>query len=90
MTYQAFMNKLDTLFSGANSQENTYKTLKIIYILAYRTGMRINEILGLRVRDIEGLSCLSVWIQPYGSKRKETYINLKQIVLNAKSLYIAY
>ena len=52
--------------------------------------MRINEILGLRVRDIEGLSRLSVWIQPYGSKRKETYINLKQIVLNAKFLCIAY
>ncbi len=28
LTYQAFMNKLDTLFSGANSQENTYKILK--------------------------------------------------------------
>ena len=90
LTYQAFMNKLDVLFAGSDSQENTYKTLKIIYILAYRTGMRINEILGLRVRDIEGLSCLSVWIQPYGSKRKETYINLKQIVLNAKFLCIAY
>lgn len=77
LTYQAFMNKLDTLFSGANSQENTYKTLKIIYILAYRTGMRINEILGLRVRDIEGLSCLSVWIQPYGSKKKGNLHQLK-------------
>jgi integrase len=71
------MNKLDTLFSGANSQENTYKILKIIYILAYRTGMRINEILGLRVRDIEGLSCLSVWIQPYGSKKKGNLHQLK-------------
>lgn len=77
LTYQAFMNKLDTLFSGPNSQENTYKTLKIIYILAYRTGMRINEILGLRVRDIEGLSCLSVWIQPYGSKKKGNLHQLK-------------
>ncbi|WP_180025037.1 tyrosine-type recombinase/integrase [Acinetobacter sp. YH1901134] len=77
LTYQAFMNKLDTLFSGANSQENTYKTLKIIYILAYRTGMRINEILGLRVRDIEGLSCLSVWIQPYGSKKQGNLHQLK-------------
>ncbi len=77
LTYQAFMNKLNTLFSGANSQENTYKILKIIYILAYRTGMRINEILGLRVRDIEGLSCLSVWVQPYGSKKKGNLHQLK-------------
>lgn len=77
LTYQAFMDKLDALFAGSDSQENTYKTLKIIYILAYRTGMRINEILGLRVRDIEGLSHLSVWIQPYGSKKQGNLHPLK-------------
>lgn len=74
LTYLAYMNKLDTLYA---SEENTYKMLKIIYILAYRTGMRINEILGLRVRDIEGLTCLSVWIQPYGSKKKGNLHELK-------------
>lgn len=77
LTYQAFMNKLDTLFTGSDSQENTYKILKIIYILAYRTGMRINEILGLRVQDIEGSSSLSIWIQPYGSKKQGNLHQLK-------------
>lgn len=76
-TYHAFMNKLDALFTGSNIEENTYKTLKIIYILAYRTGMRINEVLGLRVRDIEGLTHFSVWIQPYGSKRQGNLHPLK-------------
>lgn len=76
-TYKAFINKLDILFAGVYSQENTYNMLKIIYILAYRTGMRINEILGLRVRDIEGTIHLSVWIQPYGSKRQGNLHQLK-------------
>ena len=77
LTYQAFMDKLDALFIGSDSQENMHKILKIIYILAYRTGMRINEILGLRARDIEGLSRLSVWVQPYGSKKQGNLHQLK-------------
>ncbi|WP_410487659.1 tyrosine-type recombinase/integrase [Acinetobacter baumannii] len=77
LTYQALMSKLDALFTNTNIKENHYKTLKIIYILAYRTGMRINEILGLRVRDIEGLINLSVWIQPYGSKKQGNLHELK-------------
>lgn len=39
--------------------------------------MRINEILGLRVRDIEGLTNLSLWIQPYGSKKQGNLHKLK-------------
>jgi integrase len=74
LTYQAYMNKLNVLYA---SEGSTYNILKIIYILAYRTGMRINEILGLRVRDIEGLTCLSVWIQPYGSKKQGNLHQLK-------------
>lgn len=76
-TYKAFMHQLETLFAGKYIEENTYRSLKIIYILAYRTGMRINEILSLRVRDIEGLSCLSVWIQPYGSRKQGNLHQLK-------------
>lgn len=45
--------------------------LKIIFILAFRTGMRINEILGLRVKDIEGPACTSIWIRPYRSSQQE-------------------
>lgn len=77
LTFQAFMNKLDALLADAYIKENDYKLLKIIYIIAYRTGMRINEILGLRIRDIEGLTDLSIWIQPYGSKKLGNLHQLK-------------
>lgn len=62
------MHKLDALFTSACIHEHHYKTLKIIYILAYRTGMRLNEILDCVYEILEGLTNLSVWIQPYGSK----------------------
>lgn len=44
---------------------------RIILILAFRTGMRINEILGLRIKDIEGPACTSLWIRPYRSGQRE-------------------
>ncbi|ESK38717.1 hypothetical protein P256_01536 [Acinetobacter nectaris CIP 110549] len=69
-TFQVILKKLDHLLHDKFISEHYYKLLKIIYILAYRTGMRINEILGLRVKDIEGLEQLSIWIQPYGSKKQ--------------------
>lgn len=56
-----------------SSQLNPHdaEMLKLIFILAFRTGMRINEILGLRVKDIEGPACTSIWIRPYRSKQHE-------------------
>ena len=77
LTFRAFINKFDHLYLQSFIDEHHYKMLKIIYILAYRTGMRINEILGLRVRDIEGLTNLSLWIQPYGSKKQGNLHKLK-------------
>jgi len=44
---------------------------RIIFILAFRSGMRINEILGLRIKDIEGPACTSLWIRPYRSGQRE-------------------
>ncbi|GAA5012364.1 hypothetical protein GCM10023206_21130 [Acinetobacter puyangensis] len=77
LTFKMFIIKLDALFTNGSIDENHYKILKIIYILAYRTGMRFNEILGLRVRDIEGMTDLSIWIQPYGSKKQGNQHKLK-------------
>jgi integrase len=59
-------------------QENAYASVEInilfqIYTIAYRTGMRINEILGLRIKDIEGNPASSIWIRPYSSKKKEDH-----------------
>jgi integrase len=39
--------------------------LSIVYTIAFRTGMRINEILGLRIKDVEGVQASSIWIRPY-------------------------
>ena len=76
-TFQVILKKLDQLLSDQFISDHHYKLLKITYILAYRTGMRINEILGLRVKDIEGLDQFSVWVQPYGSKKQGNEHQLK-------------
>ncbi len=54
--------------------------------MAYRTGMRINEILGLRVDDIQGLNQFSIWVQPYGSKKRDQHL-LERIVRNGLCLH---
>ncbi len=33
--------------------------------------MRINEILGLRIKDVEGVQASSIWIRPYRSKKQQ-------------------
>ncbi|MHA3097455.1 site-specific integrase [Acinetobacter brisouii] len=68
--FQVILKKLSQLLHDQSISDHHYRLLKIIYILAYRTGMRINEILGLRVKDIEGLDQFSIWVQPYGSKKQ--------------------
>lgn len=45
--------------------------LSIVYTIAFRTGMRINEILGLRIKDVEGVQASSIWIRPYRSKKQQ-------------------
>ena len=68
--FQVILKKLNQFLHDQSISDHQYRLLKIIYILAYRTGMRINEILGLRVKDIEGLDQFSIWVQPYGSKKQ--------------------
>lgn len=77
LTFQVILKKLEKLLYDEFISNHHYNVLKIIYILAYRTGMRINEILGLRVKDIEGLKQFSIWIQPYGSKKQGNEHRLK-------------
>lgn len=68
-TYQILQQKLKVLTRTYAQSEHDYVMLRLIYALAYRTGMRINEILGIRLKDIEGLEDFSLWVQPYGSKK---------------------
>jgi integrase len=44
--------------------------LSIVYTIAFRQGC-INEILGLRIKDVEGVQASSIWIRPYRSKKQE-------------------
>ncbi|WP_416377022.1 tyrosine-type recombinase/integrase [Acinetobacter sp. Marseille-Q1623] len=76
-TLTLLLNTLDQQNAEHLIEHTQYQYLKLIYILAYRTGMRINEILGLRIRDVEGLEKLSIWIQPYGSKKQGNLHQLK-------------
>ena len=75
--FKVILKKFDQLLHDQFISNHQYKLLKIIYILSYRTGMRINEILGLRVKDIEGLDQYSIWVQPYGSKKQGNKHELK-------------
>lgn len=45
--------------------------LSIVYTIAFRTGMRINEILGMRIKDVEGVQASSIWRRPYHSKNQQ-------------------
>lgn len=60
----------DYVERGSFNQHDA-EMLKIILTLAFRTGMRINEILGLRIKDLEGPACTSIWIRPYRSSEQE-------------------
>jgi hypothetical protein len=33
--------------------------------------MRINEILGMRIKDVEGVQASSIWIRPYRAKHQQ-------------------
>lgn len=76
-TYKLLIQKLKVMSQLEPAEEHHYLSLRLIYTLAYRTGMRINEILGLRLKDIEGLKDFSIWIQPYGSKKLGNLQQLK-------------
>ena len=76
-TYQAFMSVLHGLMESKQFHPQRHQVLSIIYCLAYRTGLRINEILNLRIQDIEGSDSMSIWVQPYGSKQQGNLHRLK-------------
>ena len=77
LTFNMLIQKLEFQYSHKLINEHSYTVLKLIYILAIRTGMRINEILNLRINDIEGTHHLSLWVRPYGSKKQNNLHQLK-------------
>ncbi|MGN9714499.1 site-specific integrase [Acinetobacter variabilis] len=73
-TFCAVLALLPTAMHGDHFSPHDAEMFTIIFILAFRTGMRINEILGLRVKDIEGPACTSLWIRPYRSRQQEHHL----------------
>lgn len=67
----AVLDLIPTYVERDSFNQHDAEMLKIIFTLAFRTGMRINEILGLRIKDLEGPTCTSMWIRPYRSSQQE-------------------
>lgn len=73
-TFCAVLARLPSYLHQSHFSAYEAEMLSIIFTLAFRTGMRINEILGLRVKDIEGPACTSIWIRPYRSKQQQHHL----------------
>jgi len=67
----AVLDLLPAYVERDSFNQHDAEMLKIIFTLAFRTGMRINEILGLRIKDLEGPTCTSIWIRPYRTSQQE-------------------
>ena len=69
VTFQLLIKKLQQAHLQNIISQHDYENLSLIYTLAYRTGMRINEMIGLRIKDTEGLNRISLLVKPYGSEK---------------------
>lgn len=76
-TYTLLLKKLITFGQRDGWSEQFILSLQLIYTLAYRTGMRISEITGLRVADVKGKKDFSIAIRPYGSQNQGNQHDLK-------------
>ncbi len=72
-TFQYLLSQL-TQYKHSNYNAHDLEMLSIVYTIAFRTGMRINEILGMRVKDVEGVKASSIWIRPYLSKNQQHFL----------------
>ncbi|WP_442780694.1 tyrosine-type recombinase/integrase [Acinetobacter sp. PW68] len=70
---KTFKHLLVQLAHYQNSRYTVHdlEMLSIVYTIAFRTGMRINEILGMRIKDVEGIQASSMWIRPYRAKHQQ-------------------
>lgn len=78
--YHSIQDSLSTLV-GIN--EHDRETLKIIYTLAYRTGMRREEITGLNINDVEGVNCGYILIRKNKNRSLKTASANRRIPVNA-------
>lgn len=73
---EAFQHLLSQLnqYKHSNYTAHDLEMLSIVYTIAFRTGMRINEILGMRIKDVEGVKASSIWIRPYRAKNQQHFL----------------
>nr|WP_254202624.1 MULTISPECIES: tyrosine-type recombinase/integrase [unclassified Acinetobacter] len=69
-SFQQLLTKLK-FYKSPSYTAHDLEMLSIVYTIAFRTGLRINEILGMRIKDVEGVEASSIWIRPYRSKNQE-------------------
>ncbi len=72
-TFQHLLNQLSQ-YKNSSYTAHDFEMLSIVYTIAFRTGMRINEILGMRVKDVEGVKASSIWIRPYRAKHQQHFL----------------
>lgn len=68
--FQQMLARLE-YYKSPSYTAHDLEMLSIVYTIAFRTGMRINEILGLRIKDVEGVQASSIWIRPYRAKHQQ-------------------
>ena len=68
--FQQMLARLE-YYKSPSYTAHDLEMLSIVYTIAFRTGMRINEILGMRIKDVEGIQASSIWIRPYRAKHQQ-------------------
>ena len=68
--FQQILARLE-YYKSPSYTAHDLEMLSIVYTIAFRTGMRINEILGMRIKDVEGIQATSIWIRPYRAKHQQ-------------------
>ena len=72
-TFQHLLSQLNQ-YKNSDYTIHDLEMLSIVYTIAFRTGMRINEILGMRIKDVEGVKASSIWIRPYRAKHQQHFL----------------
>lgn len=72
-TFQYLFSQLSQ-YKHSSYTAHDLEMLSIVYTIAFRTGMRINEILGMRIKDVEGVKASSIWIRPYRAKHQQHFL----------------
>lgn len=72
-TFQHLLSQLSQ-YKNSSYTPHDLEMLSIVYTIAFRTGMRINEILGMRIKDVEGVKASSIWIRTYRAKHQQHFL----------------